>query len=207
MEVKLVTVTPDAEKLLVYMARVSSSKQDNPETGKLINYLIKHSHFSPFEMVHMVVEISCSRSIAQQLLRHRSFSFQEFSQRYSKSLQAPETVQGRQQAKDNRQSSVDPLPMDAQVAWSLLQKHTYEACQQAYESALKLGVAREQARDLLPLATPTRIYMAGSLRSWIHYLQVRCQPDTQEEHRDIAEEIKKVFIDQFPETSHALSLS
>jgi thymidylate synthase (FAD) len=207
--VSLVTTTPEAEKLLAYMARVSSSHQDNPEYSKLLRYLIEHQHWSPFEMVHMVVEIETSRAIAAQILRHRSFSFQEFSQRYAEVPNSgpPSLLVGRMQSEKNRQSSGRELPEKCQEHWLRLQETIFQVTREAYCSALDSGVAKEQARMLLPLATPTRLYMAGSVRSWIHYLHLRTQEDTQKEHRDIALAVQRIFIQQFPCTSEALGWS
>jgi thymidylate synthase (FAD) len=195
---KLVTITPDAEKMVAYLARVSSSNQENPEHAGLLRYLIEHQHWSPMEMVHAVIEIRTTRAIAAQILRHRSFSFQEFSQRYAAVREEPVRVAGRLQATKNRQSSVDMLPGPAQTEWALLQDAVYDQALEAYSRALEIGVAREQARLLLPLATPTRMYMAGSLRSWIHYVQLRTQPDTQQEHREIAEQCRDVLASELP---------
>lgn len=204
MAVDLVSVTQSAEPLLIRMARVSSQNPENPEYSKLLHYLIQHKHWSPFEMVHMVVKIDTTRAIAAQILRHRSFSFQEFSQRYSPVTSFPTIAQGRRQSEKNRQSSetaVDPM---TQEHWSQLQQEVYSRAQWAYESAINAGIAKEQARLLLPLATPTTLYMAGSARSWIHYLQLRTQQDTQQEHREVAEQILELFRVEFPETSKAL---
>jgi thymidylate synthase (FAD) len=204
MTVSLVSITPDAERLIAYLARVSSSNQENPEYAKLLRYLIDHQHWSPFEMVHMVVEINTSRAIAAQILRHRSFSFQELSQRYTSDINEPEIVVGRRQAAKNRQSSAEPLDEMGQDYWTRLQEDVYAKCFAAYEAALAAGVAREQARNLLPLATPTRMYMAGSIRSWIHYCQLRCQQDTQQEHRVIAEQCRNILASHLPNVADAL---
>lgn len=204
MSVSLVSVTPDAEKLIAYLARVSSSNQENPEYAKLLRYLIDHQHWSPFEMAHAVVEINTSRAIAAQILRHRSFSFQELSQRYTSDIDQAVPVPGRRQAIKNRQSSAEPLDEMAQDYWTGLQEQTYAQCYAAYESALKAGVAREQARMLLPLAAPTRLYMAGSIRSWVHYVQLRTQLDTQLEHRVIAEQCRNILAVELPTLAEAL---
>ncbi len=202
--VKLVTITPDAEKLIAYLARVSSPHQDNPEYAKLIRYLIDHAHWSPFEMCHAVLEIETSRAISAQILRHRSFSFSEFSQRYAAVQDRPPLASGRRQAAKNRQSSAEQLDEMAQDYWLALQDRTYDQCWRAYESALNAGVAREQARMLLPLATPTRMYMAGTVRSWIHFVQLRTQEDTQLEHRVIAEQCRDILTEQLPAVAEAL---
>jgi len=206
--IKLVTITPDAEKLIAYMARVSSSHQDNPEYEKLIRYLIDHAHWSPFEMCHAVIELNTSRAIAQQILRHRSFSFQEFSQRYSSDIPGdPEFSWGREQADKNRQSSVVEFDDDTQIEWEAIQRRAFNAANNAYQQALDLGVAREQARMLLPLATPTRLYMSGSIRSWIHYIQLRTQADTQLEHREVAEECQLILAKELPTIGKILGWS
>lgn len=195
-----------AEDLISYCARVSApDNQLKIETApRLLKYCIEHEHWSIFEQVSMSVEIRTSRSIAAQILRHKSFSFQEFSQRYSQVADRPEKAKGRKQAVKNRQSSVDELDEMQQGHWDVLQTIAYDACYTAYTKALELGVAREQARDLLPLATPTTLYMSGTCRSFIHYLSLRTQPDTQLEHRTVAEAIKSIFIQQFPHVSEAL---
>lgn len=204
MTTKLISLTADAEKMLVYIARVSSDNQENPEYAGLVKYLIKHKHWSPFEMAHAVFEIHTSRSIAAQILRHKSFSFQEFSQRYQQVTERPPIVAGRKQAVKNRQSSTNDLNPYAQARWEELQQLVYDTCYAAYEEALSIEVAREQARDLLPLATPTRMYMAGSIRSFIHFCELRCQPDTQHEHRLIAEGIRSILTQQLPTVAKAL---
>lgn len=203
MNVKLISVTPDAEKLVGYCARVSSPNQENPEVSKLLAYCIKHGHWSIFEMAHMVIEITTSRAIAQQILRHRSFSFQEFSQRYAP-VQGFEKVTPRRQDVKNRQNSTDDLDKET-CTW--FEEHYWkvvDACESAYEEALKKGIAKESARFLLPLCTQTKLYMVGSIRSWMTYLMVRLHKSTQKEHRDIAGEIRKTFVSQFPICSSAL---
>jgi thymidylate synthase (FAD) len=203
--VKLVTITPDAEKLIVHCARVSNpANQDNPEYARLVKYLLEHSHFSPFELAHAVLEINTSRAIAAQILRHRSFSFQEFSQRYQAVSERPQAVPGRKQAEKNRQSSAAGLDGVSADVWQECQEDVYNNCFAQYERALKFGVAREQARMLLPLATPTRMYMAGTVRSWIHYVQLRCQTDTQLEHRVIAEQCREILAAELPTVAEAL---
>lgn len=201
-DVKLVAVTPDAEKSIVYMARVSNpANQANTETSaKLIRYLIKHKHWSPFEMASMAVEINTSRAIAAQILRHRSFSFQEFSQRYSsvEDLKPLELPMLRRQDSKNKQASHDDLDpelvKDLQVKIAL----HYDIAQSLYLSLLGAGIAKECAREVLPLGTPTRLYMAGTIRSWIHYLEVRCGVETQLEHRLVANGIKELFRENLP---------
>ena len=211
MSVKLISISRDpdcentAERLIAYVARVSNpTNQANDETApKLLAYLIKNKHWSPFEMVSMTVEISTSRGIAQQILRHRSFSFQEFSQRYAQATEIVEYPARRQDAK-NRQNSIDDL-MQADKDWFRdAQKEIATASMSKYDEALARGIAKEQARFLLPLSTATTLYMSGTARSWIHYIQLRADPATQLEHREIAEGCKAIFTQQFPCTSEAL---
>jgi len=191
------------EELIVYIARVSNpSNQMNMETApKLINYLIKHKHWSPFEFVDVTFEIITRRSIAAQILRHKSFSFQEFSQRYSTATEV-QPIELRKQGKTNRQSSEEPIP-DFMLERDVEQH--FANSKMLYEKLIKAGVSRETARDVLPLSTETTMYMKGSVRSWIHYLELRCSPDTQKEHRLIAEGIKSIFVNQFPNISEALN--
>lgn len=207
--VSLVTVTPDAEELLVYMARVSNPA--NQVTGKgserLIQYLIDHKHWSPFEMVHMVLEINTTRSIAAQILRHRSFSFQEFSQRYADTelIGYAKPPHLRRQDQSNRQNSIDDLTADkTQIFYRRINQH-FEEAQDLYREMVSVGVAKECARDVLPLATPTRMYMAGTARSWIHYIDLRSQNGTQMEHMNIANEAKQIFCKEFPTIGKALN--
>ena len=211
--VKLVSITqtssPDLqefspEDLIVYIARVSNpSNQMNRDTSsRLINYLIKHKHWSPFEFVDMTVEITTRRSIAAQILRHWSFSFQEFSQRYSTATNF-QKIELRRQADKNRQSSAEPLN-DEQL--ELLVENAQLFSTQVYDKLLEAGVAREVARDVLPLSTETTMYMKGSVRDWIHYLELRTSEDTQKEHRDIANAIMKIFKQNFPNISKALTI-
>lgn len=218
MNVKLVSLTKSmvdekelsAEELIVYVARVSNpSNQLNSETSdKLIAYLVKNKHWSPFEMVDMTVEIVTSRAIAQQILRHRSFSFQEFSQRYAQATDF-EPVQLRKSGATNRQSSLevfDPyMGHSNDVASELIQKHI-DNSEALYLALIDHGVAKECARMVLPLTTQTKIYMKGSVRSWIHYLQIRCDGHTQLEHRDIASSILEIFKSNFPNISKGLTL-
>jgi thymidylate synthase (FAD) len=199
-----------AETLITYCARVSNPKnQMNTATApNLIKFLIKHKHWSPFELANMCVEIKTSRAIAAQILRHRSFSFQEFSQRYS-SIQDLEPLELRGQAEKNRQSStevVDPILIDNYKnipASTAINSYLNEGVK-LYEELLEVGVARETARMVLPLTTETTMYMNGTVRSWIHYINLRTEENTQKEHRGVANEIKKIFIDNFPHTSEAL---
>ena len=204
---KLVSITPKAEEQIVYMARVSNpSNQNNMETApRLIKYLIKHKHWSPFEMASMQVEIETTRAVAAQILRHRSFSFQEFSQRYS-SVDQLGTVglpHLRSQDLKNKQASHDDLD---QSEVDLMNKQIQQLYHQAfdyYEFLLSKGVAKECARSILPLGTPTRLYMSGTIRSWIHYIQVRAAVETQLEHRLIAEAVKDIFEQQLPSVYEA----
>ena len=204
---RLVSITPDAEKQIVYMARVSNpSNQNNLETApRLIKYLIKHEHWSPFEMASMQVEIETTRAIAAQILRHRSFSFQEFSQRYS-SVDQLGTIglpHLRSQDLKNKQASHDDLD---QSEVDLMNKQIQQLYHQAfdyYEFLLSKGVAKECARSILPLGTPTRLYMSGTIRSWIHYIQIRAGVETQLEHRLIAEAVKDIFEEQLPNVYEA----
>jgi thymidylate synthase (FAD) len=208
MNVKLVSLTQphddsmNCEDLIAYCARVSNpSNQNNTATApKLLKYLIKHKHWSPFEMASMTLEIKTSRAIAAQILRHRSFSFQEFSQRYSVA-QDLEEVQLRKQAEKNRQSSTDEFTDGLFLA--KVREHLGRSVS-LYNQAIKLGVAKESARLLLPLTTETTMYMSGTIRSWVHYIDLRSQEDTQKEHRDIANACKDIFVEHFPNISLAL---
>jgi len=209
MNVSLVSVTQpficdlkNAEDIIAYCARVSSpTNQLNTETApKLLKFLIKHKHWSPFEMVDMTMEIKTSRAIAAQILRHRSFSFQEFSQRYSQA-QVLEKLELRKQAEKNRQSSSEEYQN------ALLLTKTREHLGKAislYNNLIEDGVAKESARMILPLTIETTMYMKGSIRSWAHYIDLRTEENTQKEHREIAEECKKIFKQNFPTTSEAL---
>lgn len=211
--VKLISITKgigdlsdlDAQDLISYTARVSNpSNQMNMETSpKLIKYLIKNKHWSPFEMVHMTVEIITSRGIAPQILRHRSFSFQEFSQRYSEVTKF-HTYPARSQDLKNRQNSVDDLDQKTINWFEYAQEEVSETCELLYKKALAKGIAKEQARFLLPLSTETTLYMSGSIRSWIHYMDLRCGNGTQLEHKQIADDIKKIFCEELPDVAAAL---
>lgn len=202
--VTLVSITPDAEATMAYCARVSSPNQENPEYAKLLSYCIKQGHWSVFEMANMVLEVNTSRAIAQQLLRHRSFTFQEFSQRYAKVEQKPFFYPARRQDEKNRQNSIDDLPRDVKDWFHRAQEGQWAVAQLMYEQALKMGIAKEQARFLLPLSTPSRLYVNGTVRSWIHYIQSRTDPATQLEHRLVAEGCKRVFCEQLPTVAKAL---
>jgi thymidylate synthase (FAD) len=197
MKVKLISITPDAEKTIMYCARVSNPKNQDSENTKLLDYCIKHGHWSVFEMAHMTVEITTSRAIAAQILRHKSFSFQEFSQRYAEA-QEFETYNARSQDPKNRQNSIDDMSQEDKQWFFEAQVTIQEQSMILYEAALNRGIAKEQARFLLPLSTQTKLYMSGSIRSWLHYLDVRCGSGTQLEHVEIANEIKKIFIEQLP---------
>ena len=211
MKVTKVSVTPDAEKLIGYIARVSNPKnQENPEVAGLLRYCIKHGHWSIFEQASMTVEIETTRGIAAQILRHRSFTFQEFSQRYADTnLLADEIPMFdlRHQDTKNRQNSTDDVPYNKKKDLEYkIAEHFVEAMD-LYNELLASGIAKECARFVLPLATPTRIYMTGSVRSWIHYIDLRSAHGTQKEHMDIAEACRQIFIEQFPIVSTALDWS
>ena len=208
MTVKLISVTPDAEKTMAYVARVSNpANQDNENYAKLLAYCIKHNHWSVFEQSFMTLEIETNRGIAAQILRHRSFTFQEFSQRYadtnliSGNIPIPEL---RRQDTKNRQNSTDDLGDYVKLKFQTEIAELFTQSNNLYKRLLEAGVAKECARFVLPLATPTRIYMSGSCRSWAHYIELRSANGTQKEHMDIALECKKVFVEQFPAVSEAL---
>lgn len=207
-QVKLVHITPNAEELISYMARVSNpSNQSNTETSaKLIKYLIDHQHWSPFEMVNMCVEISTNRAIAAQLLRHRSFSFQEFSQRYAAvtSMELPELPELRRQDKKNRQNSINDLdPALVNTFEYDIAKH-YADCYRLYQRMLDVGIAKECAREVLPLGTPTRLYMNGTVRSWLHYCDLRTGNGTQKEHAVIAGQVQDLLYEHLPNVCEAM---
>jgi thymidylate synthase (FAD) len=206
--IKLIWVTPDAEAMIVDMARVSAPEnQGKSETApKLLSYLLKHKHISPFEMADMCVEINTTRAIAPQILRHRSFSFQEFSQRYSDSskLGNSEVPHLRRQDYKNRQNSIDDLDADTVAKYYRRIIQLFEDSEHLYKEMTSNGVAKECARAVLPLATPTRLYMKGSLRSWITYIALREKNGTQLEHMKIAKDIKTIFCGQFPIIAEAL---
>lgn len=198
--VKYIHSTPDGDNLVAYMARVSNpNNQDNKNTApRLIKYLIKHKHWSPFEMVSMCVEIETTRSIAAQILRHRSFSFQEFSQRYAEVTSEPVIPNLRRQDTNNRQNSIDDLDEYTKQDLQLKAKHIFELNKKLYNEMLAAGVAKECARDVLPLSSPTKLYMHGTLRSWLHYIDLRCANGTQYEHKIIADSIKNLVELHFP---------
>jgi len=207
-KVKLISVTPDAEKTMAYIARVSNpANQDNENFSGLLKYCIKHNHWSVFEQSTMTLEIETNRGIAAQILRHRSFTYQEFSQRYADSSLLGEYIPVpylRRQDTKNRQNSIDDIGEYKKLTLqSKIQDH-FSHSMQLYKELLSHGVAKECARFVLPLATPTRIYMTGSCRSWIHYINLRSANGTQQEHMDIALACKEVFKEQFPSVSEAL---
>jgi thymidylate synthase (FAD) len=204
MTVKLISITPDAEKTMGYIARVSNpANQDNPEVAKLLGYCIKHQHWSVFEQAFMTLEITTGRDISPQILRHRSFTFQEFSQRYAAATEVVPRVARRQDVK-NRQNSLDDLPEDTKEWFYAIQMTLADAAFDAYQQALNLGIAKECARALLPAATKTTIYMSGNIRNWIHYIQLRSDVATQLEHRELATQAKAIFVEQLPIVAQAL---
>ena len=204
--VKLIWSTPDAENLIAYMARVSNPEnQDNPDYERLLRYLMKHQHWSPFEMVNVCMEIETTRDIARQILRHRSFSFQEFSQRYAKvdlwSLPNPVRLQDEK----NRQNSIEVDDPELQQWWEDEQVKVVRQANQTYNEALGRGVAKEVARKVLPEGLVlSKMYMNGTLRSWIHYVQLRCGPETQKEHREVAEQCKTILQEIYPTVMKSL---
>lgn len=191
------------EQLLLYCARVSNPNNQTSGKPGLLKYCLDHGHVSIFEMSDMIIEIETSRAIAAQILRHRSFNFQEFSQRYAK-VQDVEIYEARRQDEKNRQNSIDDMSQEDKEWFIEAQAETWANASVMYEEALKRGIAKEQARFLLPLNTSTKLYMKGNIRSWIHYLQIRTGNETQKEHRDIANEIKKIMINEFPIIAEAL---
>ena len=196
MNVKLISATPDAEKTMMYVARVSSPNQDSGNI-KLLKFCIEHGHWSVFEHAFMTVEIETSRAISAQIIRHKSFAFSEFSQRYAKVIATME-YEARRQDEKNRQNSIDDLSEPVKNWFRARQEEIKNISISAYERALELGISKESARMLLPISTKTKLYMSGSVRSFLHYLDVRCDSATQLEHRDIADAIKQIFCEQFP---------
>lgn len=194
--VKLVWATLEAEKNILYCARVSSNDQTSTDT-RLLKYLVKHHHWSPFEMANMCLEIVTTRDVSAQILRHRSFSFQEFSQRYAEATEFVNTLPRRQDVK-NRQNSIDDLDEEILKWWAVKYNDLAATTQAFYKEALSKGISKESARRILPMATQTKLYMNGTLRSWMHYFQLRCDVATQKEHRDIANAAKEIFKQQFP---------
>ena len=207
-QIKLVSVTPDAEQHMAYVARVSNPKnQDNDKFAGLLKYCIQHGHWSVFEQAFMTVEINTTRGLAAQILRHRSFTYQEFSQRYADSSMLGDEIplpELRRQDDKNRQNSIDDVdPLMQQDFEIKMQRHFVDGMK-LYKEMLDAGVAKECARFVLPLATPTRIYMTGSVRSWVHYIDLRSAHGTQKEHMDVVEAIRSIFTEQFPTVSEAL---
>ena len=208
MNVNLVSITPDAEKTMAYIARVSNpSNQDNENYSGLLRYCIKHNHWSVFEQSSMTLEIETTRGLAAQILRHRSFTYQEFSQRYADTKLLDDTIplpQLRKQDTKNRQNSIDDLDEFLVQDFQLEMTKLFDSSMKLYNNMLDSGIAKECARFVLPLATPTRLYMTGSCRSWIHYINLRSAHGTQKEHMNIAEECRRIFTEQFPAVSEAL---
>ena len=207
-QIKLVSVTPDAEKTIAYVARVSNPQnQDNEKFAGLLSYCIKHGHWSVFEQAFMTVEINTTRGLAAQILRHRSFTYQEFSQRYAdvsfirEEIPLPEL---RRQDEKNRQNSIDDVDSSIVEKYNAKMRKQFDAAIDLYKEMLHDGIAKECARFVLPLATPTRLYMTGSVRSWIHYIELRSAHGTQKEHMDLVENVRTVFKEQFPTVSEAL---
>lgn len=208
MSVKLISVTPDAEKLMSYCARVSNpSNQDSDNYAKLLAYCIKNKHWSIFEMASMGLEVNTTRGIAAQILRHRSFNFQEFSQRYADTTLLAEEIplfELRRQDDKNRQNSIDDMSDEIRYKWNSKIREHFSKAKALYDGMIADGIAKECARFILPLATPTRLYIHGNIRSWIHYIELRSSNGTQKEHMLIAEEAKRIFSEQFPTVSEAL---
>ena len=206
--IKLISVTPDAEKHMAYCARVSNpNNQENEKFSGLLKYCVKHQHWSIFEQAYMTLEINTTRGVAAQVLRHRSFTYQEFSQRYADSSMLADQIPMfdlRRQDTKNRQNSIDDIDPFVKQEFEIKIRRHFDEAMVLYQSMLDAGVAKECSRFVLPLATPTRIYMSGSCRSWIHYINLRTANGTQKEHMDLAEGCKKVFIEQFPTCAEAL---
>jgi len=208
MSVKLISVTPDAEQMMAYVARVSNpNNQENPNYAKLLGYCIKHNHWSVFEQAFMTLEIETTRGLAAQVLRHRSFTYQEFSQRYADSSLLADQIPMfdlRRQDTKNRQNSIDDIDDFVKQEFEIKIRRHFDEAMTLYQSMLEYGIAKECARFVLPLATPTRMYMSGSVRSWIHYITLRSANGTQKEHMEIAEACKKIFVEKFPTCAEAL---
>ena len=207
-KLKLISVTPDAEQTVGYVARVSNpNNQENPKVSGLLSYCIKHGHWSVFEQAHMTVEIETTRGLAAQILRHRSFTYQEFSQRYADVSYIREDIplpELRRQDTKNRQNSIDDIDPVTQQNFEIEMRKHFDQSIDLYKKMLHAGIAKECARFVLPLATPTRLYMTGSIRSWIHYIDLRSAHGTQKEHMEIAEGVRAIFAEQFPIISEAL---
>lgn len=206
MSVRLVWSTPNGQEHIAYMARVSNpNNQGNPDYEKLIRYLVKHQHWSPFEMVNLCMEIETTRDIARQILRHRSFTFQEFSQRYAE-VSNFDVSQARLQDNTNRQNSLDTNDRELHKVWHEYQNDVIRKANTVYTWALNAGIAKEVARKVLPEGlTMSRMYMNGTLRSWMHYVTIRCNKDTQKEHREVAMKCKDILTEQFPIVMKALN--
>ena len=207
-KINLISVTPDAEKTIGYVARVSNpANQENPKVSGLLKYCIKHQHWSIFEQAFMTLEINTTRGIAAQILRHRSFTYQEFSQRYADSSLLAETIplpELRRQDTKNRQNSIDDIDPFVKQEFEIKMRQHFDAGMKLYQEMLDAEIAKECARFVLPLAVPTKIYMSGSIRSWLHYIELRSANGTQKEHMDIALGAKKIFCEQFPIISEAM---
>ena len=207
-QVKLVSVTPDAEKLMAYCARVSNpAGQNNENYAKLLKYCIDHQHWSIFEMAFLTLEINTTRGLAAQILRHRSFTFQEFSQRYADTTLLAEDIplfELRGQDHKNRQNSIDDISDEIKTKWNTQIREHFAKAKSIYDGMIADGIAKECARFVLPLSTPTRLYVSGSVRSWIHYINLRSSHGTQKEHMIIANECKSIFCEQFPTVAEAL---
>lgn len=195
----LIALTPDAEKTMSFVARVSSPNQNNPEFKKLLAYCLRNKHYSVFEHAFATLEIETSRAIARQIIRHRSFSFSEFSQRYEQVRDEPIKAQARRQDTKNRQNSVADLPKETQDWFNMAQLRSYDAAMNTYREALRKGIAKECARAVLPEGmVQSRLYMSGSVRSWLHYLQVRLGNGTQLEHQQVAQAVHAVLRKELP---------
>ena len=207
-KINLISVTPDAEKTIGYVARVSNpANQENPKVSGLLKYCIKHQHWSIFEQAFMTLEINTTRGIAAQILRHRSFTYQEFSQRYADSSLLAEEIplpELRRQDTKNRQNSIDDIDPFVKQEFEIKMRQHFDAGMKLYQEMLDAEIAKECARFVLPLAVPTKIYMSGSIRSWLHYIELRSANGTQKEHMDIALGAKKIFCEQFPIISEAM---
>lgn len=204
--VQLIHITPEAEELISYMARVSNpSNQTNTQTSaRLIRYLIEHQHWSPFEMVNMCVQINTTRSIAAQILRHRSFSFQEFSQRYARVTEPAVIPEFRRQDLKNRQNSIDDIRSKEKDVMCQMVSELFDHSERVYAELLQAGVAKECAREVLPLGTPTRLYMNGTIRSWLHYCDLRTGNGTQKEHAQIAGQVQDLLYQHLPNVCEAM---
>ena len=210
-QVKLISVTPDAEKHMAYCARVSNpANQENEKFSGLLKYCVNHQHWSIFEQAYMTVEIHTTRGLAAQILRHRSFTYQEFSQRYADSSLLAETIplpELRRQDTKNRQNSIDDIDPFVRQEFQIKMQRHFEEGMKLYQEMLDASIAKECARFVLPLAVPTKLYMTGSVRSWIHYIDLRSANGTQKEHMEIAELVRGIFTKQFPAVSEALEWS